>query len=206
MRRLYLWTEMLFLFIGLPLLYYFEMIPVHKAIPLVLVFFYCLFIIIKDKNFDREIFRIKRDYPWQDFLMKGSILLIITSIWVYVFRADVFFHLPRNNFWIWLAVIVSYPIWSAYTQEFIFRAFYFHRYKLLFSNPVVMLLVNAVCFAMAHIIFRNWVALIFTFIGSLIFSYTYLRNKSLNAVFLEHSLYGNILFTNGLGIYFYLPM
>lgn len=206
MRRLYLWTEMLFLFIGLPLLYYFEMIPVHKAIPLVLVFFYCLFIIIKDKNFDREIFRIKRDYPWQDFLMKGSILLIITSIWVYVFRADVFFHLPRNNFWIWLAVIVSYPIWSAYTQEFIFRAFYFHRYKLLFSSPVVMLLVNAVCFAMAHIIFRNWVALIFTFIGSLIFSYTYLRNKSLNAVFLEHSLYGNILFTNGLGIYFYLPM
>lgn len=206
MRRLYLWTEMLFLFIGLPLLYYFEMIPVHKAIPLVLVFFYCLFIIIKDKNFDREIFRIKRDYPWQDFLLKGSILLIITSIWVYVFRADVFFHLPRNNFWIWVAVIVSYPIWSAYTQEFIFRAFYYHRYKLLFTNPVVMLLVNAVCFAMAHIIFRNWMALIFTFIGSIIFSYTYLRNKSLNAVFLEHSLYGNILFTNGLGIYFYLPM
>ncbi|RKE02637.1 CPBP family intramembrane glutamic endopeptidase [Marinifilum flexuosum] len=206
MRRLYLWTEMLFLFIGLPLLYYFEMIPVHKAIPLVLVFFYCLFIIIKDKNFDREIFRIKRDYPWQDFVLKGSILLIITSIWVYVFRADVFFHLPRNNFWIWVAVIVSYPIWSAYTQEFIFRAFYYHRYKLLFNNPVVMLLVNAVCFAMAHIIFRNWMALIFTFIGSIIFSYTYLRNKSLNAVFLEHSLYGNILFTNGLGIYFYLPM
>ncbi|MCY1633703.1 MULTISPECIES: CPBP family intramembrane glutamic endopeptidase [Marinifilum] len=206
MRRLYLWTEMLFLFIGLPLLYYFEMIPVHKAIPLVLVFFYCLFIIIKDKNFDREIFRIKRDYPWQDFVLKGSILLIITSIWVYVFRADVFFHLPRNNFWIWVAVIVSYPIWSAYTQEFIFRAFYYHRYKLLFTNPVVMLLVNAVCFAMAHIIFRNWMALIFTFIGSIIFSYTYLRNKSLNAVFLEHSLYGNILFTNGLGIYFYLPM
>lgn len=206
MRRLYLWTEMLFLFIGLPLLYYFEMIPVHKAIPLVLVFFYCLFIIIKDKNFDRGIFRIKRDYPWQDFLLKGSILLIITSIWVYVFRADVFFHLPRNNFWIWVAVIVSYPIWSAYTQEFIFRAFYYHRYKLLFTNPVVMLLVNAVCFAMAHIIFRNWMALIFTFIGSIIFSYTYLRNKSLNAVFLEHSLYGNILFTNGLGIYFYLPM
>jgi len=197
---------MLFLFIGLPLLYYFEMIPVHKAIPLVLVFFYCLFIIIKDKNFDREIFRIKRDYPWQDFVLKGSILLIITSIWVYVFRADVFFHLPRNNFWIWVAVIVSYPIWSAYTQEFIFRAFYYHRYKLLFTNPVVMLLVNAVCFAMAHIIFRNWMALIFTFIGSIIFSYTYLRNKSLNAVFLEHSLYGNILFTNGLGIYFYLPM
>jgi membrane protease YdiL (CAAX protease family) len=193
-------------FVGLPLLYYFEMIPVHKAIPLVLVFLYCLFIIIKDKNFDREIFRIKRDYPWQDFLLKGSILLIITSIWVYVFRADVFFHLPRNNFWIWLFVIVSYPIWSAYTQEFIFRAFFYHRYKILFRNPLIMLLINAFCFAMAHIIFRNWLALIFTFVGSLIFSYTYLRNKSLNAVFLEHSLYGNILFTNGLGIYFYLPM
>ena len=206
MKKLYLWLEMTFVFLVIPILYYYELIPVHKAIPLILVFLYCLYIVIKDKNFDRDIFRIKRNYPWREFLVKGSLLLIVTSIWVYVFRADVFFHLPRNNFWIWLAVIVSYPIWSAYTQEFIFRAFFFHRYKILFGSPVIMLVINALCFAMAHIIFRNWVALLFTFLGSIMFSLTYLRNKSLNAVFLEHSIYGNILFTNGLGIYFYLPM
>jgi len=206
MKKIWLWMELNVMFIGLPILYYFELIPVHKAIPLVLVFLYCLYIVFRDKSFDRRIFKIKREYPWREILIKGTILLVVTSIWVYIYRSDVFFHLPRNNFWIWIFVILSYPIWSAYTQEFIFRAFFFHRYRSLFCNVLVMLLVNAVCFSLAHIIFRNWMALLFTFIGSILFSFTYLRNKSLNAAFLEHSLYGNIFFTNGLGIYFYLPM
>jgi len=206
MKRLYLWLELIVMFLVLPLLYFYELIPVHKAIPLIAVFCYCLFIVFRDKNFDRNVFRIRRDYPWRSFLLKGSVLLILSSIWVYIFRNDVFFQLPRNHFWVWVMLVLSYPIWSAYTQEFIFRAFFFYRYKNLFTNPILFIVINAVCFAMAHIIFRNWMALIFTFVGSIIFSITYLRNKSLNAVFLEHSLYGNIFFTNGLGIYFYLPM
>jgi len=66
--------------------------------------------------------------------------------------------------------------------------------------------VNALCFSMAHIIFRNWIALVFTFVGSIVFSLTYIRSRSLNAVFIEHSIYGNIFFTNGFGIFFYLPL
>ncbi|MFA8433152.1 MAG: CPBP family intramembrane glutamic endopeptidase [Marinifilaceae bacterium] len=160
---------------------------------------------MRDKKFDRKIFRIRRNYPWREFLWKGLIFLFFTSAWVYFYRSDVFFQLPRSNFQIWLLVMVSYPLWSAYTQEVIFRVFFFHRYKQLFSNDYAMLIANAFLFAMAHIIFRNLVALTFTFFGSLLLSLTYLRNKSLNAAFLEHSIYGNILFTNGLGVYFYLP-
>lgn len=206
MRKLYLWLELILVFVVLPLLYYLEYIPVHKAIPLLLVGLYCLVIVLKDKSFDRSIFKVVRSYPWRELFLKGVLFLIFTSAWVYFYRFDAFFYLPRNDFDLWLLVMVSYPLWSAYSQEFIYRAFFFHRYRLLFSNGYVMVFVNALFFSMAHIIFRNFIALSFTFFGSLLLSLTYLKNRSLNAVFLEHTIYGNILFTNGLGVYFYLPL
>lgn len=206
MLKRYLWLEFLVIFFVVPVLYYYELIPIHKAIPLILVFIYCFVIMYVSKAVSFDILKIKRHYPLKEVVLKSAFLLIVSSLWVYVFREDVFFHLPLNNFWIWILLILSYPFWSAFTQEFIFRFFFYHRYKILFNNVLVMILVNACCFSMAHIIFRNWLALVFTFVGSIIFSLTYIRSRSLNLVFIEHSLYGNIFFTNGLGIFFYLPL
>ncbi len=206
MSKLYLWSEFVAIFFIMPLLYFFELIPIHKAIPLVLVFFYCLAVMYNRKNISRKIFRIKSYCSLKEVAMKSLFLLVVSSLWVYIFREDVFFHLPLNNFWIWVFIIFSYPIWSAFTQEFIFRFFFYQRYRILFDSILVMIFVNALCFAMAHIIFRNWVALVFTFVGSIVFSLTYIRSKSLNVVFIEHSIYGNIFFTNGFGIFFYLPL
>lgn len=206
MLKRYLWLEFLVIFFVVPVLYYYELIPIHKAIPLILVFTYCFVIMYVNKAVSFDILKIKRHYPLKEVVLKSAFLLIVSSLWVYVFREDVFFHLPLNNFWIWILLILSYPFWSAFTQEFIFRFFFYHRYKILFNNVLVMILVNACCFSMAHIIFRNWLALVFTFVGSIIFSLTYIRSRSLNLVFIEHSLYGNIFFTNGLGIFFYLPL
>jgi hypothetical protein len=38
------------------------------------------------------------------------------------------------------------------------------------------------------------------------FAFTYRTSKSLMVVFTEHMLYGNFIFTVGIGQYFYLPM
>jgi len=206
MSKQYLWSEFVIIFFVIPILYYYELIPIHKAIPLVLVFVYCFVIMYINKALSFDILKIKSHYPVKHVFLKSVVLLIISSLWVYIFREDVFFYLPLNNFWIWILLIVTYPFWSAFTQEFIFRFFFYHRYRRLFDNILLMIVVNAVCFSMAHIIFRNWLALLFTFIGSIIFSLTYIRSRSLNLVFIEHSLYGNIFFTNGLGIFFYLPL
>lgn len=206
MSKLYLWFEFVAIFFIMPLLYFFELIPIHKAIPLVLVFLYCLAVMYSRKNISRRIFRIKSYLSLKEVAIKSFFLLVVSSLWVYIFREDVFFHLPLNNFWIWVFVVLTYPIWSAFTQEFIFRFFFYQRYRILFDSILLMIFVNALCFAMAHIIFRNWVALVFTFVGSIVFSLTYIRSKSLNVVFIEHSLYGNIFFTNGFGIFFYLPL
>lgn len=206
MSKLYLWSEFVVLFFVIPLLYFFELIPIHKAVPLVFVFIYCLVVMYNRKSISRRIFKIKSSYPLKEVALKSLFLLVVSSIWVYIFREDVFFHLPLNNFWFWVFIVLTYPIWSAFTQEFIYRFFFYQRYRKLFDSILVMIFVNALCFSMAHIIFRNWVALVFTFVGSIVFSLTYIRSKSLNVVFIEHSLYGNIFFTNGFGVFFYLPL
>jgi membrane protease YdiL (CAAX protease family) len=98
-----------------------------------------------------------------------------------------------------------YPIWSAYPQELIYRSWYFHRYRSLFKREWVFIFLNALLFSFSHIIFRNWLAIVMTFFGGLMFAYTYRKSNSLMTVFIEHLLYGNYIFTVGIGQYFYAP-
>ncbi len=65
------------------------------------------------------------------------------------------------------------------------------------------ILVNGVLFAFGHIMFQNWVAIISCLVGGLLFAWRYLRTGSLWAVMFEHMLYGNLIFTVGLGRYFF---
>jgi membrane protease YdiL (CAAX protease family) len=88
-------------------------------------------------------------------------------------------------------------------QEVIYRAFFFHRYASLFKTPLSMMLVNAVAFALIHVMFGNALAVVLSFFGGLLFAHTYHTSKSLALVWLEHTLYGWTLFTVGLGWYFY---
>ena len=107
MSKLYLWSEFVAIFFIMPLLYFFELIPIHKSIPLVVVFLYCLAVMYSRRNLSRRIFRIKSFYSLKEVAMKSLFLLVVSSLWVYIFREDVFFHLPLNNFWIWVFVIFT---------------------------------------------------------------------------------------------------
>jgi len=46
-------------------------------------------------------------------------------------------------------------------------------------------------------------AVVMTSIGGLIFGWRYMKSRSLAAVSFEHALYGQLVFTIGLGRYFY---
>jgi hypothetical protein len=65
-----------------------------------------------------------------------------------------------------------------------------------------MIAASAAAFAFSHVIFRNDLALWLTFAGGLLFSWRYWRSGSFTAVWIEHTLWGWLLFTCGLGIYF----
>jgi membrane protease YdiL (CAAX protease family) len=55
-----------------------------------------------------------------------------------------------------------------------------------------------------HIVFRNPLALLLTFAGGVLFAKTYSDTRSLLISMVEHTLYGNYIFTIGLGKYLYL--
>src|SRR5207344_2550446 len=132
------------------------------------------------------------------FLMGGAAVLYLA------WRSGVdLFSFPRERPFLWPLVVLLYPLLSALPQEVIFRLFLFHRYRSLFPDPRLMMLVSASVFALAHLQLGNLVALGLPFLGGLLFAHTFGTTRSLPMVTLEHGLWGDWLFTLGLGVYFY---
>ena len=96
-----------------------------------------------------------------------------------------------------------YPFFSVIPQEIVYRVYFYQRYKKLFSGNLLLLtLLNLFFFSFAHIVFNNPHAILITAIASPIFSYLYIKESFFTCV-LVHSLGGQIIFTLGLGRYFY---
>src|SRR5690606_19736697 len=118
-------------------------------------------------------------------------------------RPDLLFGFVREKPAFWLLVMFLYPLLSVIPQEIIFRSFFFERYRNLFTHPATMIVASGIAFGFAHILFHNWVAPLLCLIGGIMFATTYHRHRSLLLVAVEHALYGDFLFTLGLGRYFY---
>jgi hypothetical protein len=79
----------------------------------------------------------------------------------------------------------------------------FHRYAPILGNGRGYLAASALTFGLAHAIFLNWIAPIMTLCGGAIFAQTYRKYRSLLLCCIEHALYGCLIFTVGLGHYFF---
>lgn len=95
-----------------------------------------------------------------------------------------------------------YPVLSALPQEMIFRVLFFHRYAPLFPDPRAALIVNAGVFSFAHLIYWSVIVAVLSFAGGLVFAHSY-RRHGLPAAVLLHGLAGNMLFTTGMGAFFW---
>lgn len=111
--------------------------------------------------------------------------------------------LPRERPGLWLITMVLYPVLSVYPQELLYRRFFFQRYQELLGGGQMMVLVSAAVFGGMHGIFRNETAVGLALIGGYFFAETYRRTGSLRLVCLEHALYGDLIFTIGLGRFLY---
>jgi membrane protease YdiL (CAAX protease family) len=92
---------------------------------------------------------------------------------------------------------------SVYPQEVIWRAFMFHRYRSLFRRRWAIIGASAIAFGHAHIVFHNWLAVGLCVIGGVLFARTFDRSRSTLAAWIDHALYGCLVFTIGIGRYFY---
>ncbi len=116
---------------------------------------------------------------------------------------DIVFNLPKRSWTRWMFIMLAYPLFSVVPQVLIYRVLFVKRYSELFANKTVMLLVGTTIFSLAHLMFKSIVILSFTFAGGFIFLRSYQKNQSIWINILEHSLYGNMLFTLGWGRYFF---
>ncbi|RMH64877.1 MAG: CPBP family intramembrane metalloprotease [Bacteroidetes bacterium] len=205
--RRYLVAEFAVLFVGVPLL----LVPFRQAfgrfvIPgLVLLGLGCAAVLWRDSRFDRRrlwcrpfggawLRRILRIW-----LIGGGLLAAGLVLW----RPDLWLRFPREAPGLWLTILVTYPLLSAYPQEIIFRAFLFHRYRALFPGRRRRILVSGLVFGLAHLFFLNGPALVLSSLGGLLFARTYARSGAVLPAAVEHTLWGLLLFTVGLGRYFY---
>ena len=133
------------------------------------------------------------------FALLGPLLALAT--WLYF--PDSFLSLPLERPWLWLAVLALYPLLSVWPQEALFRRFLLLRYQRLFGPGAGSVLASAAAFGFAHIVYGNALAVGLSAAGGLLFATSYRRHRSLALVCLEHALYGCLVFTIGLGRFFY---
>jgi membrane protease YdiL (CAAX protease family) len=114
-----------------------------------------------------------------------------------------FLSLPRTNPVLWVAILLLYPVLSVYPQSLVYRAFLFHRYGGLFGNGPLTVIASAVAFGFLHVIFRNGWAVGLSALAGLLFAARYWQTGSLFVSAFEHALYGGLIFTSGLGRFFY---
>lgn len=114
-----------------------------------------------------------------------------------------FLDAPIDHTRLWAAIMILYPALSVLPQEMIYRRFIFRRYAKLLPPGRFRVAASAGAFAFAHIIFLNPWAVLLTGIGGVLFAETYARTQRIPYVWLEHALYGCLIFTIGLGRFFY---
>ena len=168
---------------------------------LYLVFIFTFLKLRKDKGFQSK--SLTKKINWKISFLSFFVFLIFGYLYVLFYDPTLLFIFPKNNFWLWITVLIVYPFSSVIPQEIIYRVYFYHRYKKLFSGSLLLLtLLNLFFFSFAHIVFNNPHAILITAIASPVFSYLYLRESFLTCV-IVHSLGGQIIFTLGLGRYFY---
>ena len=208
LRLLWLTLEMLIFFVATPIAVY--SLLYHYRIPLfVLLLPVFLFFIL--------FLTLDRSFAWRRTLGTGisvkalaSILAVFAfagpaiALFAYYDVPERFLAFPRYSYDLWLTVMIVYPLISVTTQEIMYRVFFFHRYRPLFAGDrQAGIMLNAVLFSFSHIVFQDVTTLIISFLGGLLFAWRYESSRSYWALILEHSLYGNLIFTVGLGRYFY---
>jgi uncharacterized protein len=119
---------------------------------------------------------------------------------LYFYHPEWLFWLPRKSLGLWGLIIVAYPLLSVCPQALIYRLLFERRYAKSFSTPRLSLVVGTLVFCLAHLPFNNFWALLFTLPGGFLFLRTYRRTNSLWLSTLEHTLYGDLLFTIGWGV------
>ena len=135
----------------------------------------------------------------KNMLIRIAVFMALSTLAMFYFYPERLFYVVANNPMLWIGISVFYVIFSVYPQEFLYRSFFFARYGKLVKNVRWFVLMNAVLFSFAHVMFENSLVYLLTFSGGILFAYTFSKEHSLMLVSFEHAVYGLWLYTLGIG-------
>mgnify|MGYP001354625569 FL=1 len=192
--------EFFFIFLIIPSTIFFLDSSIIIFLTLYLVSILSLVILYFDKTF--LFTSLKKKIDWKFVIIFSVIFFFLGFFYVLLVDKNLLFIFPKTNFKLWLIVIFIYPFLSVIPQELVYRVFFFQRYFPNINRFYFPMFLNLVVFAYGHLVFSNMHAIIITAIVSPIFTYAYLKKSFLTCVIL-HTLGGQIIFTLGLGKYFF---
>ena len=207
-RILLLTLEFAVLFFGIPVLIYLDQDFIHPSI-IILPVLALIFIILRRTS----------DFRWRELIRwgvsRGTLIrnafivflcLILMLGYMIFFEPEHLFDLPGTHPWIYLAMCMFYPVFSAFGQEVIYRTYLFRRYGSLFQKPWLVVMASGITFSFLHIVYYNPVSMILTLIGGIYFARVYQQTGSVLFTSVLHGAMGIIIFGVGLGRYFWLDM
>ncbi|MEW4925731.1 CPBP family glutamic-type intramembrane protease [Algibacter sp. 2305UL17-15] len=196
----YKYLEFFTIFITIPVSFCLDYAPLLKLGIGFLGFIYVVYILLK---VEQEKFKIASNLNWKLFwkttVAKFLVIAIVSIIFVWITNRDALFYVLLDKPLKWAVLLFVYSVFSVYPQELIYRTFFFKRYGNIFKIKHLLIFVNAILFALAHLFFKQTLVLIIAFIGGIIFAITYQNTKSTLLVSIEHAIYGCWLFTVGMG-------
>ena len=206
--RLLLVVEMALIYVGAPLAVSMAVHDLHLPVFIALlpVLGIVLICLLADPTFSirRELTRGFGLATLLSILVVFAVAGGAVAYYVAHFHPDWFLEFPRNRPATYQRIMLLYPAMSVVVQELVYRTFFFHRYGALFGRVWwLAILLNGVLFGLGHIVIGTELAVYGTMATGTLFAYRYARTRSFWAVFVEHTLWGALVFTVGLGRFFF---
>jgi len=202
LKNIYLPIESAVLFILIPVLIALDIINLPLFSILWIGAAFALLMLHLDKSFDKKQLWNFKKTNFKAIGIRFFVSALFLTLITLLIEPNSFLQFVKSNTLFWAIIMIGYPLLSVYPQEIIYRAFFTHRYSKFIKNKYFFIFLSALAFALAHIMFNNYIAITLSFLGGLIFAYNYLKTKSLFSSSLEHALYGDFIFTIGIGRYF----
>ncbi|MEM9415115.1 MAG: CPBP family glutamic-type intramembrane protease [Planctomycetota bacterium] len=214
-RRVWLWVEMVLLFVGGPVLLW--RVPGILGAGLLFPLLWMggvasLIYLLRSETFERKkLWNFRVAYERFGVVLVRWLILSAVVLLLFGLAAGQrigglqfpsgLFGLPREITALWAIIMLAYPWFSVYPQNLIYRACFCKRYAPILGTGWSMILINALLFSFGHVMFGNWVVLLLTLVGGVLFTRTYLKHQSLLLASIEHALYGSFCFSVGIGIF-----
>lgn len=203
-RVAWLWGEFFILFIALPVVAATSVSPKVAINAFIIMTLIGIGLLFATEGFRwRSLIerRIASDWSFVLVFSLGTALIsTVIVLWLVPHR---FLALPKEMPGLWLKVMALYPLFSVLAQELFFRVLFFERYGQLFRGAPLAIAVNGLCFGVAHAFLANWPAVVLTTVGGVVFAWAYVERRSFVLACVLHALAGQIIFTVGLGLFFY---